>query len=142
MPKLTTCAISYARDCITHLALDITTLSWSDCKMFVIWARTLSSYWWAMLDFIAGSGWVTLWHGRDMLRSNVIILHRSNIFVPAFSYFSNNWGKCVSSSHDDPQPNTRAKSFPVPKGNTPIWHCFCKFKKYKYTYFSPYYTIP
>lgn len=118
---------------ITHLALDITTLSWSDCKMFVIWARTLSSYWWAIFDFIAGSGWcrVTLWHGRDMLRSNVIMLHRSSIFVPAFSYFSNSWGKCVSSSHDAPQPNTRAKSFPVPKGSTPTWHCFYKFWKHK-----------
>lgn len=110
----------------TYLILDKTTFSSSDSKIFVIWVTTLSSYWWIMLDFNVVLEWVKtlLGHGKDMLRSKVIILHRSSIFVPAFSYFSNNWGKWASSSQEDPQPNTRARSFPVPNGRTPTWHCF------------------
>lgn len=40
----------------------------------------------------------------------------------ARSNFSKIWGSCVSSSQDPPQPRTRARSFPVPRGNTPNWH--------------------
>lgn len=50
------------------------------------------------------------------------MLQRSNILVLALSSFSRIWGSWVSSSHDGPQPSTRARSLPVPKGNTPSWH--------------------
>lgn len=51
-----------------------------------------------------------------------MMLQRSSILVLALSNFSRIWGSCVSSSHDGPQPSTRARSLPVPKGNTPSWH--------------------
>lgn len=50
------------------------------------------------------------------------MLQRSSILVLALSNFSRIWGSWVSSSHDGPQPSTRARSLPVPKGNTPSWH--------------------
>lgn len=46
-------------------------------------------------------------------------IYLSKILVLARSYLSNICGKWASSSQDAPQPNTLAKSFPVPKGNTP-----------------------
>lgn len=63
---------------------------------------------------------------NEMPRSNTIMLQRSSIFVDAFSYRSSSWGRCASSSHAEPQPSTRAKSLPVPRGSTAIWHCFWK----------------
>jgi len=51
-----------------------------------------------------------------------IPVYLSNIFVLARSSFSKICGSCVSSSQDPPQPRTRARSFPVPRGNTPNWH--------------------
>lgn len=53
----------------------------------------------------------------------VMVTHLSSILVLALSSFSRICGSWVSSSHADPQPNTRARSFPVPKGSTPSWHC-------------------
>lgn len=56
----------------------------------------------------------------------------SSILVVARSYFSRMWGKCVSSSQAEPHPSTRARSFPVPRGSTPIWHWFCSEKSLLY----------
>lgn len=47
----------------------------------------------------------------------------SSILVLALSSFSSIWGSCASSSQAEPQPRTRARSFPVPRGRTPSWHC-------------------
>lgn len=52
-----------------------------------------------------------------------MVTHLSSILVLALSSFSRICGSWVSSSQADPQPNTRARSFPVPKGSTPSWHC-------------------
>lgn len=54
---------------------------------------------------------------------NIIFIYLSRILVLARSYLSSICGKCASSSQDAPQPNTLAKSLPVPNGNTPTWHC-------------------
>lgn len=53
----------------------------------------------------------------------MIVTHLSSILVLALSSFSRICGSWVSSSQADPQPNTRARSLPVPKGSTPSWHC-------------------
>ena len=45
--------------------------------------------------------------------------HRSSILVLALSSFSKICGSWVSSSQAEPQPSTRARSFPVPRGSTP-----------------------
>lgn len=45
--------------------------------------------------------------------------HLSSILVLALSSFSRICGSWVSSSQAEPQPSTRARSFPVPSGNTP-----------------------
>jgi len=55
--------------------------------------------------------------------NSTLIIHLSNILVLALSSFSRICGSWVSSSQADPQPNTRARSFPVPSGSTPSWHC-------------------
>lgn len=47
----------------------------------------------------------------------------SSILVLALSSFSRICGNCVSSSHAEPHPKTLARSFPVPSGSTPSWHC-------------------
>lgn len=52
--------------------------------------------------------------------SYVIILQRSSIFVVALSNDSSSFGSMLSSSSTEPQPRTRARSFPVPNGSTPI----------------------
>lgn len=49
--------------------------------------------------------------------------HRSSILVVALSSFSRICSSCASSSQRPPQPSTRARSFPVPSGSTPSWHC-------------------
>lgn len=49
--------------------------------------------------------------------------HRSSILVVARSSFSRICSSCASSSQRPPQPSTRARSFPVPSGSTPSWHC-------------------
>ena len=48
----------------------------------------------------------------------------SSILVLDFSQRSSSCGRCASSSQELPQPSTRARSFPVPRGSTAIWHCF------------------
>lgn len=48
--------------------------------------------------------------------------HLSSILVLALSSFARIWGSWVSSSQAEPQPRTRARSFPVPRGSTPSWH--------------------
>lgn len=48
--------------------------------------------------------------------------HLSSILVLALSSFAKIWGSWVSSSQAEPQPRTRARSFPVPRGSTPSWH--------------------
>lgn len=53
----------------------------------------------------------------------VMVTHLSSILVLALSNFSKICGSWVSSSQAEPQPKTRARSFPVPKGSTPSWHC-------------------
>lgn len=53
----------------------------------------------------------------------VMVTHLSSILVLALSNFSRICGSWVSSSQAEPQPKTRARSFPVPKGSTPSWHC-------------------
>jgi hypothetical protein len=45
--------------------------------------------------------------------------HLSSILVLALSNFAKIWGSWVSSSQAEPQPSTRARSFPVPRGSTP-----------------------
>lgn len=46
----------------------------------------------------------------------------SNILIWECSNFSSITGSWVSASKVEPHPRTRARSFPVPKGSTPIWH--------------------
>lgn len=58
---------------------------------------------------------------------NSVHMYLSSIFICECSSFSRIAGSCVSSSKAEPQPNTRARSLPVPNGNTPIWHW--KYKK-------------
>lgn len=48
------------------------------------------------------------------------ITYLSNILICECSNFSSITGSCVSASKVDPHPRTRARSFPVPKGSTPI----------------------
>lgn len=61
---------------------------------------------------------------NQLNRSNISLRsHLSNILVVALSSFSRIWSSWASSSHRPPQPRTRARSFPVPRGSTPSWHC-------------------
>lgn len=48
--------------------------------------------------------------------------HLSSILVLARSSFSRISGSWASSSQAEPQPKTRARSLPVPRGRTPSWH--------------------
>lgn len=98
----------------------------SDCKMFWRWDTKESSYWeiwlWSCPSGIPG---VRDNFGMAMVLSNAMMLHLSSIFVLAFSYFSRSCGRWASSSQEEPHPRTRARSLPVPRGNTATWHCFC-----------------
>ena len=55
----------------------------------------------------------------------------SSILVLARSSFSRIVGSWASSSQAVPQPRTRARSLPVPRGSTPIWHWLGQIKKGK-----------
>lgn len=61
--------------------------------------------------------------GRSRVARAPCHAHRSSILVVALSSFSRICSSWVSSSHRLPQPSTRAKSLPVPRGSTPNWHC-------------------
>lgn len=89
---------------------------------------------WKHENKIAFTKWVVIlvrtWTGsacEPAMRQQFIYgTHLSSILVDAFSYFSSSCGIWVSSSHELPQPKTRARSLPVPSGRTPTWHCFCQ----------------
>ena len=116
----TTCrSTQEARD-YTYFADDITVLWLSECRILARCAATESSY----LPMTSASGGVSGAgaSGDGTLTSCEKMLQRSSILICACSMRSKMAGSCVSSSKAEPQPSTRAKSLPVPRGRTPIWH--------------------
>ena len=86
----------------------------SKFELFVVDVAVVLEFEWGFLLVMVGVD--------EVLDSYVMILQRSSILVVARSNDSSSFGSWLSSSRTAPQPSTRAKSFPVPKGSTPIWH--------------------
>ncbi len=51
-----------------------------------------------------------------------VVTHLSSMLICACSILSITCGSWASSSNAAPQPSTRAKSLPVPRGRIPTWH--------------------
>lgn len=61
--------------------------------------------------------------GNRSSKHILFFTHLSSTAALALSKWRRNCVTAVSSSNEVPQPRTLDKSFPVPSGKTPSWHC-------------------